>query len=144
MIGASFKFSIDGKKLDKAVEKAAFKNFAHAAASIRKDAIESIEEHTEPIGWMTLTLGGETKKVKVYQPSPTGTPPYSHRRGKMFFRRAIRFDATKEDVIVGPTHSESDTIMEKHEHGERPFMGPAMEANLQRFASSWAGAVTGD
>lgn len=113
----------------KAVDKASYKSFGHAGASIRKEAIASIEKATEP--------------------SPAGSPPTT-RRGLL--RRAIRYavEPGNESVVIGPRFSVIGTAGEPHEHGDqykggdypaRPFMGPALEKNLGRLAASWEGAV---
>jgi len=123
-----------------ATEKAAFNNFGHAAAAIRKDAVESIVD--EP------------------GPSEPGTPPHTHtggvtKKGKVRkgnLQRAIAYDATKDDAIIGPRFSVVGLAGRAHElgevfHGEdfdeRSFMGPALDENLTRFAQDWDGAIGG-
>lgn len=129
MIG--FKVTVEdlSARVQKAAEQAAFKNFGHAAASIRKTAVESIE--------------------KAAGPSEPGRPPHTHRR--MFLRRAIRYAADKEGAVIGPAFSTVGTAGEAHEFGgvykggvfpQRPFMGPALMENLPRFASEWRGSIT--
>ena len=83
MIGVEVKTEDQTKRVTDAAERAAFRNFGHAAARISKDAKESL--------------------VTAEGPSPPGTPPHTHQGA--FLRRAIRFDATKEDAVIGPMAS---------------------------------------
>lgn len=108
-------------------ERAAFRNFSHAAARIRKDAAESIEKSDEP--------------------APPGHPVHT-RRGH--YKRALRFAASKEDAVIGPRASIVGEVGRAHEHGEeykgdefeeRPVMGPALRRNLDRFAREWTGSI---
>lgn len=138
-------------RVRKAVERASFKNFAHGGASIRKTAIESIKITKEVIGYISKkTKSGKRRRVKIYRPSPVGTPVHSH-RNKGFVSRGVRFDATKESAVIGPTSTVYGDVMRVHEFGgerlgqhfdARPTMAPALENNLDRFASSWRGSVT--
>lgn len=128
MIGLKVKVVDETKAVEKAVERAAFKNLGNAAASIRNKAIASIEKSPDP--------------------SPPGTP--IHTRAGLA-RKAIRFKV--EDpwtAVVGPRASVVGGSMRPHEFGkkykgveypQRPFMGPAMEESVDRFHSSWRGAV---
>ena len=112
MFAVQVKVEDTTKRVADAAEKAAFRNFGHAAASIRKDAIASIE------------------KAPHGQASEPGTPPHT-RRGQL--PRAIRYDATKDGAIVGPVASLVGESGAAHEFGgtykgqdypERPFMEP--------------------
>ena len=116
------------RKLDKAVAKGAFKSFAHAAASIRKDARASIK----------------TRK----KPGPPGGPIRTRRGG--LARRSVLFRADKSGAVIGFAASKIDQAMEVHEHGKkrggvlfpkRPTMAPALERNLARFHREWRGAI---
>lgn len=128
MIGLKVKIVDETKNVEKAVEKASFRNLGHAAASIRKKAIESIEKSTKS--------------------SAAGTPPHT-RSGEL--RKAIRFDVVDPwTAVIGPRASVVGEAGAAHEFGgeykggvypERPFMGPALEASLDRFHESWRGAV---
>lgn len=130
IFGALFdSYSDTSSEVAKAAEKAAFKNFGHAAARIRKDAAESIQRSA--------------------QASMPGAPPHT-RRGHL--KRAFRFDRTKDDAVIGPRGSIVGESASAHEFGgqykgqqfpERPFMGPALEKNLPRFADDWAGSLGG-
>ena len=127
LLGVETKFEDKSKDVIKAVEKAAFENFRHAAASIRKDAIKSIRHRKD--------------RSKV---SPAGEPPTQHRAG--FFKRAIFFDSNEEGAVIGFVASRVDQIAATHEHGlteegrdypERPTMGPALERAVVRMNRDW-------
>jgi hypothetical protein len=129
VIGVKVTTETKPQAVTKAVEKAAFRNFGHAAARIRKDAMESIE--------------------KAEGPSPPGTPPHTRKRQ---LPRAIVFhnDKKQQEAIIGPRYSVVGTAGQAHEFGgaykgeqfeERAFMFPALEKNIDRFASDWAGSV---
>ena len=128
MIGAEVKVENHTQRVTDALERAAFRNFGHAAARISKDAKESL--------------------VTAEGPSPAGSPPHTHQGAHL--RRAVRYDATKEDAVIGPLESivgESGAAHELGEtfHGftfdERPFMAPALEKNLDRFNQDWADSI---
>lgn len=130
MFGMSIKTEMNTKPLAKAVSDAAFRNLGHAAASIRKTALESIERSPDP--------------------SPPGTPPHT-RRGQL--ERAIVYDYDRKDMtaVVGPRFSIVGLAGAAHEFGgefrgqeypERAFMEPALQSNLSRFAREWEGSVT--
>lgn len=138
MIGTAFQFEDRTKRVTAATEKASFRNFGHAAAAIRKDAIASIQNEpgaSEPGTPPHTHTGGITKKGKV-------------RKGNL--QRAITYDADKESAVIGPRESVVGLAGRAHELGgefrgdeypERPFMEPALEKNLDRFASEWAGSI---
>lgn len=128
MIGMMVKTEGMTKRVADAAEKAAFRNFGHAAARISKDAKASL--------------------VTAIGPSSPGTPPHTHRGA--YLRRAVRFAADKEGAVIGPMASIVGQAGEAHEFGggfrgqdypERPFMGPALAKNLGRFAGDWAGTI---
>lgn len=127
-------------RLIDAVEKASFRNVGHAAAAIRKDAIESI------------------KSAKG--PSEPGTPPHTHtsgftRKGKLRrgdLQRAIVFAQNRKEktAIVGPRFSVVGESGSAHEFGgeylgqdypERAFMAPALEKNIDRFGGSFSASI---
>lgn len=128
MIEIKAKFVDETKRVVEAAERASYENIRHATASIRKDAQSSIDR--SPVA------------------SPPGSPPHS-RRGLL--RNAIVFAADKFVGIVGPRGSRiGEGVGGAHEFGgefrendfpERPFMGPALERNIDRFASSWSGSI---
>ena len=112
-----------------AADKAGYRNLGHAAASLRKTAVESIETSDEP--------------------SAPGEPPHT-RRGQL--PRAIRFDVdrTNQEAVIGPRASVVGEAGAAHEFGEefrgtdydeRPYMGPALDASLDRFAADWKGTI---
>lgn len=129
MFGLTFKSEDQTKRVEDAAEKAAFRNLGHAAATIRKTASESIQ----------VAEG----------PSEPGTPPHTRRRQ---LKRAIKFDVGKssETAVIGPEVSVVGEAGAVHEFGgefrsqdypARPFMEPALDNNLDRFASEWTGSI---
>jgi hypothetical protein len=137
-------------RVEKATKSASFKNMKHAAASIRKTAVASIQMDKTPIGTIRVrNKRGQWVTKKRYRPSPVGTPPRGH-KSIMFFRRGIKFEATESSAIIGPAQSETGDVMAIQEHGlmsrgaqydKRPTMFPAMEENLSRLHSDWGGAI---
>lgn len=116
------------KRVKDAADKAAFRNFGHAAASIAKDAKSTVEQ--------------------AEGPSPPGTPPHTH-KGK-FLSRAIRYAADKDGAVIGPMASvvgEIGQVMEfggefrGHDYDARPFMEPALDRGAPRFADEWEGSI---
>jgi hypothetical protein len=131
MFSLTFKFEDEKKRAVDAYKKAAFRNIPHALASIRRDAMKLVERDAEA--------------------SQPGEPVHT-RRG--LFDRAMRFayEPDKERGVVGLAFSIAGESGEPHEHGgefkgqtypARPFMQPALEMNLSRFASSWEGTIGG-
>ena len=120
------------KKLEKAVAKEAYRSFAHAAASIRKDARASIKRSNKP--------------------GPPGGPVRSKRgQGGGLAKRAILYAANKQGAVIGFAASKIDQAMEAHEHGKerggvrfpkRPTMQLALQRNLARFHREWRGAIS--
>lgn len=130
MIGATTKTTMNAKAVTDAKERAAFRNFGHAAARISKDAKASIR--------------------KSQNASDPGEPPKTRARGGKNLRSAIRYAANKEGAVIGPMASMVGTSGEPHEFGgeyrgqtfdKRPFMRPALEQNLDRFGGDWAGSI---
>jgi phage gpG-like protein len=128
MIDVKVKVEINLKPVEKAVQKAKFENFRHAAQSISKDAKASLE--------------------KADGPSAPGTPPHTHKR--VFLRRAIAYRYDKDSAVIGPRASIVAQAGAAHEFGgeykgetypQRPFMQPALERAIPRFAGSWSGSV---
>jgi hypothetical protein len=118
------------KRVSDAAKKASFERLGHGAASIAKTAKASIEKSKEP--------------------SAVGSPPHTRGRGGHNLKGAIRFDANNIDAVIGPIASFIGQAGEAHEFGgdfkgeqfpERPFMGPALEASVDRFAAGWAGSI---
>lgn len=127
MISFSVKVEHRFERIASATEKAAFRNFGHAAASIRKTASRSIRRGKNA--------------------SRPGQPPRT-RDGQL--RRSLRFSVSEEDAIIGPRYSFVGEAGAAHEFGgsfrgqqypARPFMLPALQENLGRFASEWRGSI---
>lgn len=103
-------------------------------------------------------------------PSPPGTPPHTHTQGTVKSRRSKRFgmkrygvlprsikydvDRSLLEAIIGPTAIDAGLAGFVHEFGGdrpdtfpvenypmRPFMSPAMEAELDNFAGEFAGSI---
>lgn len=115
------------ERLRNAASQAAFRNFGHAAASIRRDAQESIERSDDP--------------------SAPGAPPHT-RRGLL--RRAIRYAASDRGAVIGPVASLVGESAAAHEFGEefhdttfpeRPFMAPARARAIPRIGGEWRGSI---
>lgn len=129
MFGLTFQLEDNTKRVQDAADQATFRNLGHAAASIRKTAIEEI--------------------IVAEGPSDPGTPPHTRRRQ---LKRAIKFDNDKasQTAVIGPEYSIVGEAGAAHEFGdefrganypERAYMGPALEANEERFASDWLGSI---
>jgi hypothetical protein len=131
MIAAETKFTDTSKKVLAAKDKGAYRSFGHAAASIRKDAVASV-----------------LRRKNKRRSSPPGTPPYTH---SGLARKAIFFDATKEEAVIGFRKSIIGMVAATHEHGltedgrqypERPTMAPALERNIERFHKEWRSSIS--
>ncbi len=117
------------QNVEKAAEKGIYNRVRHAAFSIRKAIRESIKRSPKPA-------------------SPGQPVTTRGRRGNV--RNSI-FAAVEEDsAVVGPRYSMVGDVMAAHEFGQtrygdryeaRPTAGPALEANLDRFADSFAGSI---
>lgn len=115
------------KLVGHAVDKAKFRNFGHAAASIRKDALSTIE--------------------KSESASKPGSPIHTR---KGLAKRALQYAADKDGAVIGFAASIVGQSMSEHELGgtykgaeypQRPTVTPAMERGAPRFAGDWAGSV---
>jgi len=131
MFGISTSAKVSSKPVEDATKKAGFKNFAHAAARITKDWRGTI--------------------VKSDVPSAPGQPPHTRGRGRHNLKGAGRFDATATDAVSGALSTWVGESASAHEFGkvfkgvdfeERPFLLPALERNVDRFAQDWAGSIT--
>ena len=129
MIGATATTEDNFGRVQTAADRSTFKNLGHAAATIRKEAAASIK------------VSGE--------PSPPGTPPHTRRRQ---LKGAIRYDVDRANdlAVVGAEASKVGQSASPHELGgefkgedfpERPFMFPALETNLDRFAGEYKGSI---
>lgn len=112
-----------------AVNKGNYNSLNHAAASLRRAAIEGIE--------------------KLPGPSAVGTPIHTR---KGLARVAIAYDVSvvQGDAVIGTQFSRFRTVGEAHEKGirfrgrnypPRPFMLPALLQSLPRLTEHWSGAV---
>lgn len=129
MFGARIDKLIDHtRKVREAAARASRRAFAKTAFRIGGTAIRSIKRSTEP--------------------SLEGTPPHSR---KGLLSRAIRYAADAEGAVIGPRESVVGTAGAAHEFGgeyrggefaERPFMAPALAANLDQFAGEFSGSIT--
>ena len=155
MFGVTIKMTATPKRLEKAVDKGAYKSLKHGALSIRKAAQES----------MVFAKG----------PSKPGTPPHSH-TGRLRWSILAAEDEDKKGWTVGPSYSRVKVggrppwLAQMLEHGgtfiahekqsrrgrprkgtsikrwaviypARPFMQPALQRNLARFHRDWQGAI---
>lgn len=131
MFGIKTELKSTPKKVNDAVDKAAYRSFAHAAASIRKSARESI--------------------VRSDTPGPPGGPVRTKRgRGGGLAKRAVLFKTDKRGAVIGFAASKIDQAMQFHEYGgvrggvrlpARPTITPALQRNLARFHREWKGAI---
>lgn len=132
---------------------AAFRIMTAAKASIQKGP-QSYEEATKAEvrrnkkGQFVKGSGKRRGKKRRRIPSPPGSPPYTL-RGKL--PRAIQYAAFHGNAVIGPVFSIAGTGGEPHEQGgeyrgakypQRPFMRPALEDNLSRYAGSYEGAIS--
>lgn len=130
MFGATSKVQPQFQRVQQAAETATYRNIRHAAFSISKKAKASIE--------------------KSERSSKPGSPPTTRGKGGHNLKGAIYTDADKDSAVIGPRASIVGDVGEAHEFGksrkgdefdERPFMGPALEASVDRFASDWHGSI---
>ncbi len=129
MFGFSFKSETDFKPVEKAADRAIYRNIKHAAFSIRKYIRESIKKSADP--------------------SSPGDPVATRGR-KSGVKNSIFAAIEQDNAIIGPRYSFVGTAMETHEFGgerhgrkypARPTSGPGLEANQDRFAQSFAGSI---
>lgn len=144
MLNLKIKFIDETKKVIKKAQQGNFKSLSHAAASIRKDVIESIEDHSDE-DEKNVKING---KVYFYRKkSKPGTPPFSHRRHGL--KDSIVFDVDKQEgtAFIGPNFRQIANLGQVHEFGgirygrkypARPFMGPALKRAKPRLPAMWA------
>jgi hypothetical protein len=129
MFGLSASTSERFNAVEKAKDRAVYKNIRQAAFSIRKSIRESIKKSPEPAapGQPVATRG---------------------RRGNV--KNSIFVAAEDDTAIIGPRFSFVGDAMEAHEFGKRrgdqkydarPTSGPGLERNTDRFADSFAGSI---
>lgn len=146
MFTLSVQVADNTRAVEQAAERAAYRNFGHAAASIRKHAQASIKPASKVQG---RSKRGQFTAKKSYKASPPGTPPYT--RGRQRLKKGILYKADRFGAIIGPSRRIAGESGFPHEFGasykgqkfkSRPFMGPALMANVTRFAGSWRNSVT--
>ena len=132
MIGYHVKLKLEIQRLvKKATDEGIFRNLGHAAASIRATAKRLIT------------------RVRRGTPSKPGEPIHT-RTGRA--RKSILFavDRGQQEAVIGFNAAYMGRSMEPHEKGgsymgtdypDRPTMGPALDANLVRFASGWRDSI---
>lgn len=130
MIGFTFNSEPQFQRIQKAADDATFRSLRSAAFAISRTAKQSIKTSRE------ASLPGE--------------PPTTRGRGGKNIRGSIFTDADRETAVIGPRFSFVGDVGEAHEFGksrkgddfpERPFMQPALEENLSRFARDWQGSI---
>ena len=142
-------FFFDRKIVIDAVGRASAKNLSQAGSFIRRSARSSLR-----------------RRKKVSSP---GEPPSVHTQDRVATLKNIWFvfDPAQRSVVIGPLKlngsrlegSNRQTVPSLHERGgaavvggrrkrkrrvkyvPRPFMGPAMERELPKFAGLWANSV---
>lgn len=131
MFGMQTQLKATPKRVEKAVDKGAYRSFGHAAGSIFKAARASIVPSNTP-------------------GSPGGPVRTKRGRGGGLAKRAILYKADKEGAVIGFAASKIDQAMEVHEHGKkrggvrfpkRPTVQLALQRNLARFHREWQGAI---
>lgn len=146
MLAVATKIVSNVAAVQKAVDRAEYATIAHGAASIRKDAIESIKPGDGP--------------------SQPGTPPHTHtqkiiKRGKNkgkvragVIPRSILFAVDKAAgiAVIGTSARLAGQSGSPHELGgeykgehfdKRPFMVPAMLRQSSRFGELFVGSSFG-
>mgnify|MGYP007071566631 CR=1 FL=1 len=129
MFGFEIKIFETFNRVHEAADKAVYKNVRHAAFSIRKYIRESIK-----------------KSPQASQPGD----PVATRGKRSGVKNSIFAAIEKDEAIIGPRFSFVGDAMEAHEFGgrrgdntypARPTSGPALEANMDRFAGSFRGSI---
>lgn len=130
MINIVCKVFDDIDKVTEATKRGNLSALSKAAFSIFKEAQESI-------------------KVSGFA-SSAGSAPHS-KAGQL--KRSIKYSLDKENesAVIGPQFSLMGEAASAHEfggtyHGEqypqRPFMGPALQKNLDKIPTYWSGSIT--
>lgn len=162
MIDVKTQLTPETDRLLRAAERAIKGNVRAAAFLVSQTAKASIKTAPKSVATETQSgtkrnakgqfIKGSGKKNKGRRKrvhSPPGTPPFT-RRGKL--KRAIQYAADANGAIIGPAFSVVKTGGQPHEFGgqyegekfdRRPFMRPALEQNLSRFAGSFEGSIRG-
>ncbi len=130
MLETVLKFADETARVAAGVDKAAPKALSQAAFAIRKTGIASIE----------IAPG----------PSEPGKPPHS-RRGQLQRATMYAVDRAAGVAVIGPEASIVGESAEPEEFGgkykkqtypKRPFMGPALTANLDLVPAGWQDTVS--
>lgn len=134
-----------------------FKNAIHAAATIRRDAKKSFKPSKVVMRKMRTTASGRptssgrARTRRTYKASPAGKPP-GKASGRLVRSIVFEADNSKMTFVVGPRASTADQVAKAHEFGgiykggmydARPFMKPALDRNMHRFAGQFAGRIGG-
>lgn len=129
MFGIDWTYEDNFNALVKAESRGSYTSLTHAAASVRRDVIASIER-------------------SPYASKP-GRPIHT-RKGLM--RRAILFsvDQSKREAVIGSRYSVVDTVGEPHEKGvpyrnrmypKRSFMLPGLLRAVPRMVGNFSGSM---
>jgi phage gpG-like protein len=143
MIGVAVKIENRTQAVAQSLQKESVRLVGHAAASLRKRAIESIQPAEGP--------------SEPGQPPHTRPGKVSRKTGKARpgqLQRAIVYahDKRANVAVIGPRESVVGDVGQAHEFGgefrgedypERPFMTPALEVTEEAFGSSFAGSLSG-
>lgn len=130
MIGFNAKSSFSAAPIQAAANKASFENIRHASFSLAKDAKSTID--------------------KSDSPSEPGETPHTKGKKGHNLKGAIFTSVQKDSGLIGPRASFVGDAGALHEFGERregedfderPFMGPALDRAIPRFAQDWAGSI---
>lgn len=143
MIKPVLKYIDQTERVAKAARRATYRAVEKTAFVIRKQAVDSIQR-----GSPAPTNGKKrSRKVAKLVPSSPGSPPNT-RFGQI--KRSIVYFAAKGEAVIGPRFSIVGESATAHEFGgnfkgedypARPFMGPALDSNLTKFGSSFAGSI---
>ena len=129
------------------VKKAKFRNFGHAAASIRRDAQQSIKPAPKEERRGPRTRKGKRTRRGTHAAASAGQPVRTQRGA---YRRAIIYHADEHGAMIGPRFSVIGASGQAHEHGgeymggtypQRAVMGPALERQAARFSETWRGSI---
>lgn len=113
---------------------------------IRKDKIRALQRTAFAI---RKTAQQSIRTGRRGRASAPGTPPHT-RRGQL--RRSILYAVDKDrmEAVIGPASNLFSDVGGAHEYGgifrgqrypARPFMGPALEPNINKFTDALAGSM---
>lgn len=138
-------------QLEKAEKKGVFRSLDHAAASLRKDVVSTIQKAPKEGRVRAKKVKGKVVRHARHAASPPGTPPFT---GRGQLKRAILFNVSKDkkSAVIGPSHDIMGKAGAAHEFGgaykgadypERSYMGPGLKRIVPRFAGEFAGSIGG-